>query len=139
MKSRQILPILFSCLVITMACSKNDNADDHEYNSGDVAAPVIEITTPSDNQVFSNNNTINITGKVTDDKGLYQGSIRINNDANGNLLKEQAYEIHGFLSYSFNLAYPIVATTASDYTITVRFQDHGNNVTTKLVKVKVNP
>ena len=33
---------------------------------------------------------------------LYQGSIRITNDANGELLKQQLYEIHGVLSYNFN-------------------------------------
>ena len=136
MKCRRLLSILFAGVII-ISCSKND--DDHESPPDDVVPPVIEITTPTDNQVFSNNNTINITGKVTDDKGLYQGSIRITNDANGSLLKEQLYEIHGVLSYSFSLPYQVAAPTASDYTITVHFEDHGTNKTSKSVKVKANP
>jgi len=139
MKGKQILPYLFAGLVIIIGCSKNDNDDEHEYNAADVVAPVIVITTPTENQVFSNNNTINITGKVTDDKGLYQGTIRVTNDANGSLLKEQAYEIHGFLSYDFTLPYQVATATASDYTITVRFEDHGTNVTSKSVKIKASP
>ena len=138
MNCRRLLSILFTGVII-ISCSKNDNDDDHEYTPDDVVPPVIEITTPTDNQVFSNNNTINITGKVTDDKGLYQGSIRITNDANGSLLKEQLYEIHGVLSYSFSLPYQVAATTTSDYTITVYFEDHGTNKTSKSVKVKANP
>ena len=139
MEGKQLLSILFISMVIIIGCSKNDNDDDHEYIPDDVVAPVIEVTTPADNQVFSNSNTINITGKVTDDKGLYRGSIRITNDANGSLLKEQLYEIHGVLSYTFNLPYQVAATTASDYTITVHFEDHGTNKTSKSVKVKANP
>ena len=138
MKCRRLLSILFAGVII-ISCSKNDSDDDHEYTPDDVVPPVIEITTPTDNQVFSNNNTINITGKVTDDKGLYQGSIRVTNDANGSLLKEQLYEIHGVLSYSFSLPYQVAATTASDYTIRVHFEDHGTNKTSKSVKVKANP
>ena len=139
MKGKQLLSILLISMMIIIGCTKNDDDDDHEYVPDDVVAPVIEITTPTENQVFSNNSTINITGKVTDDKGLYRGSIRITNDANGSLLKEQLYEIHGVLSYSFSLPYQVATTAVSDYTITVHFEDHGTNKTSKLVKIKVNP
>jgi phosphate-selective porin len=111
----------------------------HVYNSGDTTAPVIQINTPTAGQVFVNGNSISITGRITDDGGLYRGDIRITNDANNAVIKEQHYEIHGFRSYDYSLSHTVSVGAASDYTITVAFEDHGLNVTTKTVKVKANP
>jgi hypothetical protein len=109
------------------------------YSVGDTIAPVLEITTPVNNQVYSSGSTINITGRIMDNEGLYRGSIRVTNDANGSLLKEQLYEIHFVLSYTFNVAYAANVSAPSDYTITVFFEDHGYNSVTRSVKVKINP
>ncbi len=127
--------------VVLISCSKGGSVpdDQHIIDNNDLIAPVIEITTPTDGQVFSYGNSISVTGKVTDVGGLYRGSIRITNDANGALIKEQLYEIHGFQLYNFNITHPASVAVASDYTVTVRFEDHGNNVTAASVKVKVNP
>ena len=139
---------LFAALVIILvACSKSGTTTDTGDGSGgqhvvtptDITAPVIDVTTPTANQVFVTGNTIAITGRLTDDYGLYRGSIRITNDANGTVLKEQLYEIHGLKLYDFNIAYNTVVTVLSDYTVTVSFEDHGLNTTTKSVKVKVTP
>ena len=135
---------------ILTACSKSgsgtaqDNSggsggDPHTYSPTDTTAPVLDIFTPAANQVFTNGNVISVTGKIADDLGLYQGSIRITNDANGDVLKQQLYEIHGILSYNFNIDYTTAVAVPSDYTVTVTFNDHGLNATTKSVKVKVNP
>jgi phosphate-selective porin len=128
------------------ACSKggtttnnDDGSDQHVLTPTDVIAPVITIATPSAGQVFTSGNVISITGRLTDDYGLYRGIIKITNDANGAILKEQAYEIHGLKLYDFNLTYNTAVTVAADYTVTVAFEDHGLNMTTTSVKVKVNP
>ncbi|MEK7224727.1 MAG: hypothetical protein AAB221_03495, partial [Bacteroidota bacterium] len=105
----------------------------------DTTAPLLDIYTPTANQVFTSGSTITITGRLTDDLGLYRGTIKITNDANGDILKNQAYEIHGLRLYDFSLSYVTSVTTASDYTVTVSFEDHGYNSVTKSVKVKVNP
>jgi hypothetical protein len=81
---------------------------------------------------------IHITGRVTDN-GLYQGSIRIMEDGTNIILKDQAYEIHGYQVYDFNLDYQALVTTATNYTITVSFEDHGLNVASSVVKVSVTP
>ncbi|HEX6194161.1 MAG TPA: Ig-like domain-containing protein [Chitinophagaceae bacterium] len=138
MKCTSLLLSMVAGLLIITGCSKDDD-DDHEYNSDDMVAPTIEITGPTANQVFNDGTMINVTGNVTDDKGLYRGSIRLTNDANGSLLKEQLYEIHGFLAHSFTFPYLVDVTSSADYTITVQFEDHGNNSTTKAVKVKAIP
>ncbi len=134
-------------VTVLAACSKAGTATDDGDGSGgphvvtptDVTAPVIDITTPAVNQVFASGNVINVTGKLTDDYGLYRGSVRITNDANGAVLKEQLYEIHGLLSYDYSISYTATVTAAVNYTVTVTFEDHGLNTTTKSVKIKVNP
>lgn len=146
MDYKYFFPVLVVVVLLTTACSRGattsyDDGSDipHVYNPGDTTAPVLDIYTPTLNQVFTSGNIINVTGRIIDDAGLYRGNIKITNDANGTLLKEQQYEIHGILSYNFNISYTTSVTTASDYTVTITFEDHGLNSTTRSVKVKVNP
>ena len=108
-------------------------------NPSDTTPPVVLIQTPSEGQVFSNGSTVAITGRVTDENGLYRGVIRVTNDANGALLREQLYEIHGLLGYNFSLNYTATVSGVSNYTVTVSFEDHGYNSSSKSVKIRVNP
>ena len=146
MKTRfHILLFLTAGIMFTVACSKGGSSDaggggPHPTPSPvDTIAPVLTINTPTANQLFTSGNIINITGRITDDLGLYRGSIRITNDANNAILKEQLYEIHYVLGYDFNISYTTNVTVPSDYTVTVFFEDHGYNNAAKSVKVKVNP
>jgi hypothetical protein len=142
MKATCFLFFIITTSVTIMSCSKGGTANDtdlHIVNLTDTIPPILEINTPLPNQVFTGSNTINVTGKITDESGLYRGSVNIVNDANGDVLKEQLYEIHGILSYNFNVAYTPSVTTVSNYTVTVSFEDHGLNTTTQSIKVKVNP
>src|SRR5438132_1611204 len=94
MKTRiHILLFLITGVMLAVACSKGgnsagDNGDGYHGAPApnDTIAPVLTIYTPISNQVFTSGNTISITGRITDDLGLYQGSIRITNDATGALL-----------------------------------------------------
>ena len=139
-----ISPLIFLSLVV-IACSKTGpgNVDDdsslHIIDTNDTIPPDIEINTPIAAQVFSNGSSIDITGKITDNGGLYRGSIRITNDVNNAVIKEQLYEIHGFQLYNFSLSHTASVTTPSDYTVTVLFEDHGLNQVSRSVKIKVNP
>ena len=141
---QRLLTIAMTALMLS-ACSKGGGTTDgggggpHVETPSDITPPVIVINSPSASQVFTSGSTINVTGRLTDNLGLYRGTIRIINDANGFELKSQAYEIHGLRAYDYNISYSTSVTVASDYTIVVSFEDHGNNVTTKSVKVRVNP
>ena len=131
--------------MFAVSCSKGgsssgDNGGGHPTPApNDTIPPVVIINTPAANQVFTSGNTISITGRITDDLGLFQGTIRVTDDATGGILKLQQYEIHYILAYDFNVSYTTNVTAVSDYTVTVSFMDHGYNTTTKTVKVKVNP
>jgi phosphate-selective porin len=138
-----LLPLIAG---IICACSKGGTiaADDgtgggHGSVPTDTTAPILSITNPVDNQTFSSGTLFNITGNINDDYGLYQGYVRIINDANGVELKKQVYEIHGIKSYNFTVPFTPAVTIPSDYTVTVFFEDHGNNNVTKSVKIKINP
>ena len=134
------------CLVIVcvaVSCSKvsstNEGESDHIPSPNDTIPPQISIFTPTANQIFMNGNVINITGKITDDLGLYRGTIRLINDANSAVILSQPYEIHGQLLYNFNINHTASVTAPTDYTVIVTFEDHGLNSASKSVKVKINP
>jgi hypothetical protein len=137
--------IYFSLLALLLpACTKSGsggsgNTDPHVFNPNDVTAPVVEISSPVASELFLSGNSIVVTGKITDTQGLYRGHIKITNDANGAVLKDQAYDIHGLLLYNYNLSYVVTTTTSGTYTVSVAFEDHGLNMTTRTVKVSVGP
>ena len=143
MKSGKFFGWIAVILLLALAgCSSGGNPPPnngpHTVDFNDTSTPVVDIYTPGVNQVFLSGDTIKITGRVTDN-GLYQGFVRITDDASTAVLKEQQYEIHGFQLYDFAVNYKTAVTVTRDYTITVQFQDHGLNAGSKIVKVKVNP
>lgn len=145
--SHILLGVVAFTVMVVLGCSKAGTytVDDgsggppHVFVPTDTTAPSLTIYTPVANQEFTNNSVISITGKLTDDYGLYRGTIKIVNDNNGLVVTNQAYEIHGFLQYNFSLNYTASVATVSNFTVTVSFEDHGLNTVTKSVKVKVNP
>jgi phosphate-selective porin len=142
---RKLFFLLAALPVLLAACAKggstadDDNDGVHTPTPTDTTPPVITINAPLANQAFGSGTAINISGNISDDYGLYQGFIKVVNDANGLELVRQPYVIHGIKSYNYNFSYTPSVSSASDYTITVSFEDHGYNVANKSVKVKVNP
>jgi len=133
----------FIISVIIISCSRSGVPDPggggpHVITTTDSTDPVIDIFSPMANQVIQSGDTIKIRGRITDN-GLYRGFIRITNDATNAVVREQLYEIHGFTFYNFSLDHKTFVTAVSDYTVTVQFEDHGLNVGTRSVQVKVNP
>lgn len=128
-------------LVVSLSCSKGGGTSDEPHNyfdPSDNTYPVVTITSPTDDQTFSSPNTINVTGTVSDNS-LYQGSISVRNETTGLVVKDQYYEVHYIPSYDFSMACPVTVSVPTDFTISVKFEDHGHNVTGKTVRVKVNP
>ena len=144
---KKIVSSMLIACIVAMGCSKGGSSDSTSGGGGvhgdpspiDTIAPALMINSPTSNQVFQSGNTINVAGVVSDDLGLFRGNIRITDDANGNVLKNQDYEIHYVLNYNYNISYVPTVMIPSNYTVTVYFQDHGYNTATKSVKIKVNP
>lgn len=137
--------LFFFCTLLVLSCSKGSSGDDsnggggHINNPSDTTAPVLTISAPIADQVYSGGSTISITGRITDDLGLYRGSIRVVNDATSIVEKEQLYEIHGLLGYNFGIGFLPSVSAITNYTVTVSFEDHGNNSASKSIKIKVTP
>ena len=78
---------------VLIACSKGVMTTDdgsggpHIVTDNDTTRPVLTVTTPVSNQVYSNGSSISVSGTITDDLGLYRGSIRITNDVTGEIVK----------------------------------------------------
>jgi hypothetical protein len=136
------LRLLYGVLILCfLSCSKGGappGDEPHVIDVTDDTFPSVQITTPTDSQVFTSGSTINVTGLVTDNS-LYRGFISITNESNGLVVKDQAYEIHYVQSYNYSISHLITVTTPTEFTVKVSFEDHGPNMTTKTVKFKVNP
>lgn len=142
--------LFFISIVVTfifISCSKGAGGAGDENGGGihgpidyDTIAPVVTISSPATNQTVASATSFTITGTVTDDYGLYQGFVAVTADASGVEMKKQQYEIHGFKGYNFSVPFTTpVVTAVTDYTITVLFEDHGNNKTIKILKIKITP
>jgi len=143
MKRHFCFTVLFVlATVIINSCTKvggtaEENLDVIDQN--DDVFPVINISKPTANQVYTSGDSIIVEGKVTDDKIVYKGKVQIKSDANNLVLTEAFYESHFLQLINYRLAYKAVVTTSTDFSILVEFQDHGANTSTATIKVKVNP
>ena len=137
--------LLYGLAVLSIAvssCSKTKGSSDDDHHNGgdtqDTTYPVVRIDKPLVDQIFTSGDTITVDAFITDN-GLYRGKIKIVNDANSLIVDEKSVETHFFTSYNFVFKHKSSVTVASNYTITVEYEDHGNNITTQSRKVKVNP
>ncbi len=134
-----VLLTMVSVTVLAGACSKGGVVDEpHLFDASDTSMPLLILSSPGNNQVFNSGEVIRVTGTVTDNS-LYDGSIRITDDADGKVVKEQQYQIHSLQSYDFNFQYTATVSVVTNYTVTVQYEDHGLNNVVQSVKIKVNP
>jgi hypothetical protein len=139
-----VIGLLFATFLM-ISCSKggispaDNDGGPHDIVPTDTIAPQLQIYSPSANEEFANGQIINIRGKLTDDYGLYRGTVKLTNDANGNAVFYQAYEIHGLIQYDISVNYHVSVTSVTNYTLTISFEDHGNNIVTKTINIKARP
>ena len=128
--------------LVIISCSKvgyaeQENPDALDLN--DDIFPVITVSKPTAGQVYLSGDSIVVQGKTTDNKIVYKGKVRITNDATGALVAESYYESHYLTAIDFRLAYKAIVIAPTDFSVLVEFQDHGGNMSTATIKVKVNP
>ena len=118
-----ILLVLFTC------CSKRPKADK------DYDPPVIILTTPTNNQVFTAGQDMMISGLVTDNKYILQLHIEITN-----LITAEAYlhvHIHPASNvFNFNQSFTVQAGIS--YKIRVIADDPSANSSAKVIEVFCN-
>jgi hypothetical protein len=132
--------ILASLIMISCTKGGNEAAGSQDaIDPNDNVFPVITVSKPIANQVYTSGDSIIVEGKVTDDKKLYKGKVQIINDANSFVLADNYYETYFLQVINFRLAYKAVVTVSTDLKILIEFQDRGANTSTATIKVKVNP
>lgn len=142
MKYFYLAGIMILASVILVSCGKVGSESESSVDAidqNDDVFPVITVSKPTANQVYTSGDSIIVEGKVTDDKKMYKGKVEIKNDANNFVMADSYYETHFLQAINFRLAYKAVVTAPTDFSILIDFQDHGANTSTSTIKVKVNP
>lgn len=123
-------PSMILCLLIAAAsCSKNSDA------SSDKETPVIQLVSPTNNQVFNPGDNISITGTVTDNDHIAELHVHISNNNTGQLL----VDIHRYpdaATYTLNESF--IAQTGIPYKIQVIAVDKSANQKNETVTVITN-
>ncbi|MEP7374799.1 MAG: Ig-like domain-containing protein [Chitinophagaceae bacterium] len=122
----------FLSLILVMitlgACSKNSTAKDNEL-------PVITITSPASNQVFSAGEMVNITGTLSDNQKLTEVHVHISNSSTGTLL----IDIHRYpAAATYNLNESFQAQAGINYKIQVIAKDNSANENHATVEITSN-
>jgi hypothetical protein len=106
----QKLTVYILCLFLLGACKKNDPSSESEKK------PVIFLNTPTNNQVFSAGQTVNITANIiASNNNLAQIHVHIYNNGSGQLLVDihrtptdtQSYFLNESLQVQAGIQYKI--------------------------------
>jgi hypothetical protein len=122
-----LLSLLFLSGIIS--CSKKGSSTD------DKAAPVITITSPTNNQVFNAGATVNINGTMTDNSRISEVHIHVYDNGTGTLLMDM-HANPGATSYSLNQSY--TAQSGIQYKIQVSAKDNSGNEGIVSVTISTN-
>lgn len=123
---KSLVPLLL--VVLSLACSKNEKLKDNEL-------PVVTITSPNNNQVFSAGETVHITGILSDNQQLAEVHVHISNNSTGTLL----IDIHrnpAAATYSLNESF--LAQAGINYKIQVIAKDNSANENRSTVEITSN-
>jgi hypothetical protein len=116
-------------VIILAGCSKGSTKEK------DYEAPVVTVTTPTNNQAFTGGQSIMIAGTVTDNKYIKEIHIEISN------LADATEYLHVHIhpdasSFTFNQAFTI--QTGIAYKIRVIADDGSANSTAKSIEISCN-
>lgn len=121
--------LIIFLLLTGLACSKKGAAEK------DYDAPVIVISTPTDNQVFTAGQQMQISGSVTDNKYISQIHIEISNHQTG----EEYLHVHIHpASSAFNFNQSFTVNGGIQYRVRVIADDPSSNSSVSSVTVSGN-
>ena len=118
-----------------MSCSKKGNAIGTVNNNKDTAAPVITISSPTNNQVFTSGPTIQVSASAIDSVKVTELHVHVLNKSNGAILRD----IHSYPnSKTGTVEDSFTAQAGLTYTIKIIALDPSQNLSTAQVDVSVN-
>ena len=125
---KQILTYCYFLLLFISCNDKGDQVDDKEL-------PVIQLTSPTNNQVFTVGQTVNITANITDNSKLSIVHVHISNNGTGQLLVDIHRSPDGS-TYALNETLQVQA--GIQYKIQVVAIDNSANQQTQSVLISSN-
>lgn len=132
MKKQYSIPSLVLAILVSvsLACSKSSTQDP------DREAPVVTISSLSDEQVFTGPQTISIRGTVTDNRYIREIHIEISDSDTGT--EYLHVHIHPATS-SYNYDQPYLITAGKNYRIRVIGDDAQSNSSVRSVNIRCIP
>jgi hypothetical protein len=112
-----------------ISCSKNNGS------AKDTQAPVITISSPTNNQVFTSGATVAITGNMNDNVRISEVHVHVTNNNTGVLLMD-IHRNPAAASYSLNESF--IAQTGIQYKIQVIAKDNSANEGLSSVTISTN-
>lgn len=125
---KKIIPY-YVLLIVLVACSKDSK------QSNDRELPVINLTSPSNNQIFSGGQTANITATITDNNKLALVHVHIYNNGTGQLVMD-IHRSPDASTYSLNETLQVQA--GIEYKIQVVAIDNSANQQVQTVLITAN-
>jgi VCBS repeat-containing protein len=122
--------VLFLCLPILSASCRKEK--------GDVTVPVITLSLPTNNQVYTSGQTVNIKGTLADND-LHEAKITITNNADGGVMNTIYLGVHGVSTYNMNENWTSVAAAPINATVTVEAADYTGNRSEQKIAIRINP
>ena len=115
-------------MILLASCSKSNSVKDNEL-------PVVIITSPNSDQLFSAGETVNITGTLSDNQKLTEVHVHISNNSTGTLL----IDIHRNPEAAiYNLNESFQAQAGINYKIQVIAKDNSTNENRSAVEITSN-
>lgn len=119
--------ILLFILAFLIGCNKETEKD--------AVLPVITISSPTNNQVFSAGQTVNINGLITDNKMLNEIHLEIININTGAFITHEHYSP---AASTYSLSKSFTTAAATSYKIKVEAHDENNNAARTEVLISSN-
>ena len=93
---------IFIAILLLASCSKKGG------NSADNELPVVQLSSPANNQSFTAGQTVSVAGTVTDNKGIAELHVHISNNATAQLLID-IHRYPGTSNYVLNESFQVQA------------------------------
>jgi hypothetical protein len=128
-KYRSAAIVFFAFAILSGACNKG------EFEVTDSIAPVIHISSPSNNQVFAPGTFIPIGGTVVDNNYIAEIHVHVSDNTTGTLLMD-VHRYPAGVHYTLNESF--VASPGVQYKIQVIARDRGVNEAVSTVYASCN-
>ena len=101
----------------------------------DITAPVITMISPTEGQLLTGGQTVNIKATAVDETGIHMVHIAVTDASTGFHIMHVEEHFDG-KTYNYNQTFTVQA--GKTYKIEIDAADHANNITTKELSVSAN-